>query len=111
MSLEELKTLETIDNRFPTSEWLHVFIHGSLLDRYHGAGARIFCESLSVYLPPGIFTTAFDDEIEAIAVAVEQLSLRSSEFNRAVNFCDSKSALQDLSQNYLCNSQRILKRR
>ncbi|GFX62598.1 RNase H domain-containing protein [Trichonephila clavipes] len=76
---------------------------------YHGAEASIFCELLSFYLPLGIFTTSFDGEIEAIAVAVEQLSLRSSEFNRVVIFSDSKSALQALSQNCLCNSQRIFK--
>ncbi|GFS62622.1 uncharacterized protein TNCV_3736911 [Trichonephila clavipes] len=74
----------------------------------HGAGASIFCELLSFYLILGIFTAAFDGEIEAIAVAVEQLSLRSSKFNRAIIFSDSKSALQILSQNYLCNSQRTV---
>ncbi|GFU75709.1 hypothetical protein TNCV_1651691 [Trichonephila clavipes] len=58
----------------------------SLLDRYHGAGADIFCEFtypyLTFYLSIGLFTTAFDGEIKAIAVPIEQLSLRGSEFNR-----------------------------
>ncbi|GFU76285.1 hypothetical protein TNCV_527651 [Trichonephila clavipes] len=44
MSPEQLKVvaLETIHNRFPTSEWLHGFTDGCLLDRYHGTGAGIF---------------------------------------------------------------------
>ncbi|GFW25006.1 hypothetical protein TNCV_3155091 [Trichonephila clavipes] len=111
MSPEQLKViaLETIDNPFPTNEGLHVFNDGFFLDRYHGAGACIFYELLSFYLPLGIFTTAFDDEIEAIALAVGQLSPRSSDFNRTVIFSDSKLVLQALSQNYLCHSRRILK--
>ncbi|PRD29061.1 UNVERIFIED_CONTAM: hypothetical protein NCL1_30575 [Trichonephila clavipes] len=117
MSPEQLKAiyiyiyiaLETIHNQFPTSEWVHIFTDGSLLDRYHGDGAGIFCKLLSFYLPFGIFATVFDGEIEGITLAVDQLSLRSSEFNNAVIFSDSKYSLQVLSLNYLCNSQRILK--
>jgi ribonuclease HI len=107
---EHLKAiaLETIDTRFPESEWLHVFTDGSMLDRHHGAGAGVFCELFNFYLPVGPFTTAFDGEIEAIAVAVQQLALRRANFARAVIFSDSKSALQALSQNSQCQSQRIL---
>ncbi|GFU66076.1 putative transposase [Trichonephila clavipes] len=56
MSLEQLKAtaLGTIDNRFSESEWLHVYTDSSLLDRYHGAEAGIFCELLSFYLPLGV---------------------------------------------------------
>ncbi|GFW09226.1 uncharacterized protein TNCV_2101801 [Trichonephila clavipes] len=113
MPFQQLKaiSLKTIDNRFSTSERLHIFTDSSFLDRYLGAGADIFFELFSLYLPLGIFTTAFDAEIEAIAIAVEQLLLRSSEFNRAVIFSHSRSALQALSQNHLCNSGRILKYR
>ncbi|GFV79690.1 uncharacterized protein TNCV_1725151 [Trichonephila clavipes] len=88
MSPKQLKAiaLETMHNRFPTSEWLYIFTDGSLLDVYQGAGAGIFCELFSFYLQLGIFTTAFDGEIKATTVAVEQLSLRSSEFSRVVIF-------------------------
>ncbi|GFX51811.1 uncharacterized protein TNCV_5015131 [Trichonephila clavipes] len=105
----ELKAIgsETIDNRFPTSEWLHVFTDGSIQDRYHDIGEPVSTVNLfNFYLPLGIFTTAFDDEIEAIIVAIEKLSLRSSIFNKAVNLSDSKSTLQALYPNY---PQRILK--
>ncbi|GFY10076.1 hypothetical protein TNCV_1946211 [Trichonephila clavipes] len=43
----------TIDNRFPTSEWLHVFTDGSPLDRYHGAGAGTFCELVASLIARG----------------------------------------------------------
>ncbi|GFV02581.1 hypothetical protein TNCV_5017491 [Trichonephila clavipes] len=56
VSPEQLKTiaLETIPNRFPTSEKLHVFTDGALIDRC-AAGADVFCELFSFYLSLGNF--------------------------------------------------------
>ncbi|GFV74954.1 uncharacterized protein TNCV_1041921 [Trichonephila clavipes] len=76
------------NNQFSESEWLHVSTEGSLLDIYYGAGAGIFYELLSFYLPQNITTTVFDGEIEAIAVVVERRSLSSSAF-KAVIYSDS----------------------
>ncbi|KFM58471.1 hypothetical protein X975_07553, partial [Stegodyphus mimosarum] len=61
----------------------------------------------SFYLPTGSLITAFDGEIEAIAVATQQLLIRSHSFVKAVILSDSKSALQALLNNQN-SSQRIL---
>lgn len=78
-----------------------------MLDGTRGAGAGIHCELFNFYLPIGPCATAFDGEIEAITVAIQQLSIRKHSFERAVILSDSKSALQAL-LNKQNNSQRIL---
>lgn len=64
----------------------HGWLHVTLKPR-----AGVFCKLFNFCLPVGSFTTTFDGETEAIAVAVQQPSLRESVFNRAVVLSNSKS--------------------
>ncbi|GFV83855.1 probable RNA-directed DNA polymerase from transposon BS [Trichonephila clavipes] len=60
--------LETINNRFPPEEWLHIYTDGSLLDFAQGAGIGVFSHLFSFYLHAGPLTTHFDGEFEAIHI-------------------------------------------
>jgi hypothetical protein len=62
--------LETMNTRFPQDKWLHIFTDGSQIDGYINAGAGIYCELFSCYLPLGQHSTAFDGETEAIRTAL-----------------------------------------
>ncbi|GFS37790.1 hypothetical protein NPIL_50651 [Nephila pilipes] len=74
--------LETIHTGFPLNKWFHIYTDGSLLDFSQGAGA--FGESFVFYLRVGTFTTLFDEKLEAIHVALEQLAVRLDTFERTV---------------------------
>jgi hypothetical protein len=83
--------LETMNTRYPQDKWLHVFIDGSQIDGYINAGAGIYCELFSCYMPLGQHSTAFDGEIEATSTAL--LNLHENKFERGVIFSDSKAAI------------------
>jgi ribonuclease HI len=85
--------LETMNTRYPQDKWLHIFTDGCQLDRYINAGAGIYCELSSCYMPMGQHSTAFDGEIEAIRTALRLLNLHQNKFERAVIFSDSKAAI------------------
>ncbi|GFX99344.1 putative rna-directed dna polymerase from transposon bs [Trichonephila clavipes] len=55
--------LETINTRFPTEEWLHIYTDGSLLDFSQGAGIGVFSHLFSFYLHAGPSTTHFDGQV------------------------------------------------
>ncbi|XP_015915700.2 uncharacterized protein [Parasteatoda tepidariorum] len=85
--------METIHNRFPLEEWLHIYTDGSKLEMDGVAGAGIFCEHFSHYLSLGTAKTAFDGEVEAIKVALTHLNTHPSLFDKAVSFSDSQAAI------------------
>jgi hypothetical protein len=85
--------LETMNTRYPQGKWLHIFTDGSQIDGYINAGAGIYCELFSCYMPLGQHSTAFDGEIEAVCTALHLLNLRQNKFERAVIFSDSKAAI------------------
>jgi hypothetical protein len=58
--------LQTMNTRYPQDKWLHIFTDGSQMDGYINAGAGIYCELFSCYMPLGQHSTAYDGEIEAI---------------------------------------------
>ncbi|XP_035205178.1 uncharacterized protein LOC118180158 [Stegodyphus dumicola] len=99
MSPEQIRTIvsETIEQRFPAEEWIHVYTDGSLTDKIHWAGAGGFSKLFSLYIPVGAYSIYFDGELKAIHVALQQLSLRQSSFRRAVVLSDSTSAIQAIS--------------
>ncbi|GFV42398.1 uncharacterized protein TNCV_4311282 [Trichonephila clavipes] len=68
-----IKTLETINTRFPPEKWLHIYTDGSLLDFAQGAGIGVFSH-LFFYLHAGPLTTHFDGEVEATLVLSERAS-------------------------------------
>ncbi|XP_035213545.1 uncharacterized protein LOC118187438 [Stegodyphus dumicola] len=106
MSPEQLRTIafETIKQRFPVEEWIHVYTDGCLTDRIQVAGAGVFSKLFSFYIPVGGYSTHFDGELKAIHVALQQLSLRQSSFGRVVVLPDSTSALQAISSYQECKN-------
>ncbi|GIY22873.1 hypothetical protein CDAR_599931 [Caerostris darwini] len=76
---------------YPDPEWLRIFFDGSLLSDSHNAGARVFSEFFSFYVPVGR-GTAFDGEIAAIRTALSQLQCHLEKFTRVI-LCDSIAAL------------------
>jgi len=84
--------LETVNTRYPRDKWLHIFTYGSQIDGYINAGAGIYCELFSCYMPLGQHSTASDGEIEAIRTALRLLNLHHNKYERAVIFSDAKVA-------------------
>jgi len=82
-----------MNTRYPQDKWLHIFTDGSQIDGYVNAGAGIYCELSSCYVPLGQHSTAFDGEIEAIRTALYMLNLHQNKFERSVIFSDSKAAI------------------
>jgi len=85
--------LETMNTRYPQDKWLHIFTDGCQIDGYINAGADIYCELFSCYMPLGQHLTAFGGEIEAIRPALHLLNLHQTKFETAVIFSDSKAAI------------------
>lgn len=65
----------------------------------------VFCKLFNFCLLIDLFTIAFEGEIEAIVVAVQQYSLRESVYNRAAVLSDSKPARQAFANNSHSESQ------
>ena len=81
---ETLRHSETVNTRYPQDKSLHIFTDGSQIDGYINAGAGIYSELFSCYMPLGQLSTAFDGEIEAIRTAPLLLNLHQNKFERAV---------------------------
>ncbi|GFX07376.1 hypothetical protein TNCV_504341 [Trichonephila clavipes] len=60
--------LEAINTCYPPVEGLHIYTDGSLLDFTQGTG--VFCDLFSFYSHVGSHATHYDDEIEAIHLAL-----------------------------------------
>ena len=84
--------VETMNIRYPQDKWLHIFTDGSQIDGHLNAGAGIYRELLSCYMPLGQHSTAFDGKIEAIRTARRLLNLHQDKSERSVIFSDSISA-------------------
>jgi hypothetical protein len=82
-----------MNTRCPRDKWLHISADGSQTDGYINAGAGIYCELFSCYMPLGQHSTAFDGETEAISTALRLLNLHQNKYKRAVIFSDSKVAI------------------
>jgi len=67
--------VEKMNIRYPPDKWLHTFTDGSQMDVYINAGAGIYCELFSCYMPLGQNSAAFDGEIEAIRTTLRLLNL------------------------------------
>jgi len=82
-----------MNTRYSRDKWLHIFTNCSQIDGYINAGAGIYCELSSCYMPLGQYSTASDGEIEAIRTVLRLLNLHQNKFGRAVIFSDSKTAI------------------
>jgi hypothetical protein len=74
--------------RYPQDRWLYIFTDGSEMDGYIKAGAGIYCELFSCYMPLEPHSTTYDGEIEAIRTELQLLNLHRDKFERAVIFSD-----------------------
>lgn len=101
--------LATIENRYPVNRWTYVYTDGSMFQRCIGAGAGVFCEHFAFYKAVGRDTTSFDGELEAILIALRQIMVLRQNFSNVVILSDSRSALQAISNNKVCDSKRLFK--
>ncbi|GFR17817.1 uncharacterized protein LOC103523915 [Trichonephila clavata] len=80
-----------------------------MIERDTGAGTGLYCNHFAFYKAVGRDTTNFDDEVEAIFIALNQLSARKRYFPRAIILADSK--IENFSNNKVCTSERIYESR
>ena len=95
----KLTTLEKTDLHYPEKEWLRVDTNGSQVDETNTAGAGEHCKLFSQYATIGRNISNFDEEIEAISLALQQLLYRLQAFEKVVILVDSKAAIQTVSSN------------
>ncbi|GIY03715.1 hypothetical protein CDAR_366371 [Caerostris darwini] len=92
--------METIYNRFPLDAWMHIYTEGPKVDINGSTRTGIFCEHFSHYLPLGTDKTTFDDEVEAIKVALIHLNVCPSLSEQFVIFSDSQAAILTIANCY-----------
>ena len=102
-----LMALETINTRYPGTDWLHIYTDGSKITGHTNAGAGIFCILFSHYIPVGQYTSAYDGEVHAIKVALQQLTVHLDKFNNAVILSDAQAAIQSISHTFRPGSLEI----
>ena len=65
---------------------------------------RFFCYATIYikkhYIPVGQYTSAYDGEVHAIKVALQQLTVYLDKFNNPVILLDSRAAIQSISQTF-----------
>ncbi|GBN81564.1 hypothetical protein AVEN_136309-1 [Araneus ventricosus] len=83
--------METIEARYPATDWLHIFTDGSQFDCHFNIGAGVFSDLLSFYAPAGFIGTPFDGEVVAMCIALKQLLALHHKFENAVLLSDSHS--------------------
>jgi len=75
--------LETTHILYPEQDGLHIYTDGSLIDTNGNAGAENHCNLLS-YLTLGQHTTHSDGVLEAMNIALMQISCRIWTFEKVV---------------------------
>lgn len=92
----KLIAIDTINSNYPEAQWLHVYTDGSQIEGQVNVGAGIYCKLFSIYKAVGKFKTAYDGEIEAIYVALHQLTCHLEKFDNVVILSDSQAAIQSI---------------
>ena len=59
------------------------------------------------YIPLGQYTSAYDGEVHAIKVALQQLTVHLDKFNNAIILSDSRATIQSISQTFRPGSLEI----
>lgn len=98
---DELKAcaLDTIEQRYPPNEWLHIYTDGSYLPETNGAGAGWFCRLFEDSLAVGKYATNYDGEVAAVHEATSHLLTAGLAPAKAVFLIDSQAAILSLSNN------------
>ncbi|GFX87969.1 reverse transcriptase [Trichonephila clavipes] len=99
-TIPELKScvLETIEERYPANEWLHINTDVSYLAETNGAGTGWFCRLFEGSLSVGKNATNHDGEVLAVCEATTQL-LSVGLAPPKVFFIDSQAAIVALIRN------------
>nr|XP_021001393.2 uncharacterized protein LOC110282416 [Parasteatoda tepidariorum] len=104
-----LLALETMGIRYPEPLWLRVFTDGSFHPDQPNAGAGISCNLFSFGAPVGANRSAFDGEVVAIRIALEQLFCFIESFSNVVILSDSKAALCSIESMHCPSNCDVLK--
>ncbi|GIY51463.1 hypothetical protein CDAR_230111 [Caerostris darwini] len=83
--------------KYPELQWTRIFSDGSQTDKVAGAG--VYSELFSQYVPAGKFMTTFDAEIYAVHLATNNLIIRVNRYSKVIIFVDSGAAIQAVSLN------------
>ncbi|GFT32736.1 RNase H domain-containing protein [Nephila pilipes] len=78
-------------------EWLQVYTDGSQLSKHQNVGGDVYSKLFSFYAPFGKCSTAFDGEVEAIRIALKQLTCHLCKIKNVVLLSDSQAAIQSIS--------------
>jgi ribonuclease HI len=98
-SVAKQLTLKEINTKFPEPEWLRIYTDGSKITKSKSAKAGIYPKLFSQYITVGTNNSAFDEEVKAIEVALNNLSFRLKMFTKAAIVADSKAAIQAITSN------------
>ncbi|GFW29697.1 reverse transcriptase [Trichonephila clavipes] len=98
---EKLKScaLETIEERYPANEWLHIYTESSYLPERNGAGAGWFCRLFDGSLAVVRNATNCDGEVLTVCEATTHLLSAGLAPTKVVFFIDSQAAILALSSN------------
>nr|CUU98867.1 hypothetical transcript [Hymenolepis microstoma] len=91
-----LLALETINENYPADQWLQIFTDGSYVENQANVGTEVYSELSIFFAATGQKESAFEGEIEAIKIALDQLCCRDTKFTNAFILSDSQSAIQSI---------------
>ncbi|KFM64997.1 hypothetical protein X975_18048, partial [Stegodyphus mimosarum] len=83
---------EAIDRRYPSNLWTHTYADGSMIEQGTRAGAGIYRNHFAFYKAVGKDTTSFDSVVEAVFIALNQLSTQKRNFPQTAIISDRKAA-------------------
>ncbi|GFT34019.1 reverse transcriptase [Trichonephila clavipes] len=89
--------VETIEERYPANEWLHIYTDGSYLPERNGAGVGRFCKLFEGSLAVGKNATNYDGEVLTVCETTTHLLSAGLAPAKVVFFIDSQAAILALS--------------
>lgn len=86
--------LDAINGKYPTNEWIKVYIDGSLINNSKDLGAGMYCKELAQYLALDEIANHFDGELTASKLALQIILYRSHIKQKIVILSESKAATE-----------------
>ncbi|KAF6210214.1 hypothetical protein GE061_013317 [Apolygus lucorum] len=74
--------IQTVQERYPPSEWLHVYTDGSADGAVKNGGAGTYSAIFEISEPVGLRASNFDGEIVAVQLAVREVERRRLPYSR-----------------------------
>jgi hypothetical protein len=81
-SIAKQVTLEEINTKFSKPGWLRIYTDGSKIAKSKNAGAGIYSKLFSQHIIVGTNNSAFDGEVKAIEMALNNLSFQTMKHNK-----------------------------